>query len=154
MLEAMAGGVVPICLDMRSGIRDAVEHGVNGLIVKDRAGDFFEAVKKLQTNRVMWQRLSLAAQKTVSQRYSVEACGRQWADLLRTLEKESTRRKAFKIPRLLRLPPPNSKFGYHDMRGSWRRKLRNYVRSFPTLHRLAKTALVGGRSNKHGETGT
>src|SRR5262249_8457385 len=33
VLEAMAVGVVPICLDMRSGIREAVEHEVNGLIV-------------------------------------------------------------------------------------------------------------------------
>jgi colanic acid/amylovoran biosynthesis glycosyltransferase len=41
MLEAMAAGVVPICLDMRSGVQEAVQHGVNGLIVKDRTEDFF-----------------------------------------------------------------------------------------------------------------
>ena len=51
MLEGMAAGVVPICLDVRSGIREALEHGVNGLIVKDRADDFFSAVKALQVIR-------------------------------------------------------------------------------------------------------
>ena len=39
MLEAMAVGVVPICLDVRSGIRDAIQPGFNGFIVKDRKDD-------------------------------------------------------------------------------------------------------------------
>ena len=64
MLEAMAAGVVPICLDTRSGIREALEHGANGLIVKDRADDFFSAVKAL-SDPAKWQKLSLAARETV-----------------------------------------------------------------------------------------
>src|SRR5205823_7198333 len=48
MLEAMAAGVVPVCLDTRSGIRDAIQHGFNGLIVKDRKDDFHGAVRTLK----------------------------------------------------------------------------------------------------------
>jgi glycosyltransferase involved in cell wall biosynthesis len=60
----MAAGMVPICLDTRSGIREAIEHGVNGLIVQDRTAAFFAAVKELQSNPVKWRQLSLAAKDT------------------------------------------------------------------------------------------
>jgi glycosyltransferase involved in cell wall biosynthesis len=64
----MAIGVVPICLDSRSGIREAIEHGVNGLVVKDRAADFLAAVGYLQSDPAKWRQLSLAARETVLQR--------------------------------------------------------------------------------------
>src|SRR5262249_62145869 len=75
MLEAMAAGVVPICLDTRSGIREALEHGANGLIVKDRADDFLSAVKAL-SDPAKWQKLSLAARRTVRRGYSIDNCAR------------------------------------------------------------------------------
>jgi len=34
LLMVMAAGVVPICLDVHSGVREVLEHGVNGLIVR------------------------------------------------------------------------------------------------------------------------
>ena len=36
MLEGMACGCVPVCLAMRSGIPELVQHSVSGLIVGDR----------------------------------------------------------------------------------------------------------------------
>ena len=141
MLEAMAAGVVPICLDVRSGIREALEHGVNGLIVKDRADDFFSAVKSL-SDSAKWQKLSLAARETVRQRYSVEECARQWVSLLRRLNSARAARASFKAPKVLRLPPRNPKFGDQDMRLPWETRLRNYARSVPAIHRMAKAALA------------
>ena len=140
MLEAMATGVVPICLDVRSGIREALEHGVNGLIVKDRADDFFSAVKALG-DPGKWQKLSLAARETVRQRYSIEECARQWVGLLRKLNSARATRANFSAPKVLRLPPRNPKFGHQDMRLSLKTRLRNYVRSVPALHRMTKAAL-------------
>jgi glycosyltransferase involved in cell wall biosynthesis len=61
----MAIGGVPICLESRSGIREAIEHGVNGLVVKDRADDFLAAVSHLQSDPAKWRQLSLAARETV-----------------------------------------------------------------------------------------
>jgi colanic acid/amylovoran biosynthesis glycosyltransferase len=55
VLEAMASGVVPICLDTRSGTQEAIQHGVNGLIVKDRADDFFTSVEALQGDPAWWE---------------------------------------------------------------------------------------------------
>ena len=109
MLEAMATGVVPICLDTRSGIREAIEHGVNGLIVKDRAVDFLAIVNALQSDPEKWRQLSLAARETVRRRFSIEECARQWVVLLEHLKRKEPARADFRAPRVLRLPPPNAK---------------------------------------------
>jgi colanic acid/amylovoran biosynthesis glycosyltransferase len=149
MLEAMAAGVVPICLDVRSGIREALEHGVNGLIVKDREVDFLSAVKTLQSDPAKWRQLSLAARKTVQQHYSIEECARQWLGLLTRLNSAGPTRINLKAPRMLRLPPRNPKFGHQDLRIAWTRRLQDYVGSVPPYHRrMAKLALAVGHRGK------
>jgi len=141
ILEAMAAGVVPICLEARSGIREILEHGVNGLIVKDRSDDFFSAVKALR-NPLKWQKLSLAARETVRQRYSIEKCAGEWLGLLWRLSNTGSAGTRFNAPKVIRLPPPNPKFGHQDMRLSWSARLRDYVRSVPAIHQMAKAAFA------------
>ena len=138
MLEAMATGVVPICLDMRSGTREALRHGVNGLIVKDRGEDFFTSVATLQGDLRRWKELSIAARETVSERYSIENCAQRWLDLLEYLDKGRTSRSVFKAPRALRLPPPNPKLDHHDIRLPWKRRFKDHLRSIQILHRVVK----------------
>jgi glycosyltransferase involved in cell wall biosynthesis len=147
VMEAMATGVVPICLDTRSGIREAIEHGVNGLIVKDRAADFFAAVRSLQSNPAKWQQMSLAARETARQRYSIEECARQWVDMLETLHKPGTPRADFIAPRLLRLPPPDSKFDIFGM-SPWTGRIADYIRATPPLYRMAKLTLAASVPNQ------
>src|SRR5262245_5998505 len=115
MLEAMATGVVPICLDMRSGIREAIQHGANGLIVKERTWAVLAAVQPLQADLAWWKKRSIASRETVWERYSIENCARQWADLLQGLYLGRAAPTPFKPPRVLRLPPPNPKFGHYDI---------------------------------------
>ncbi|HEU0047251.1 MAG TPA: glycosyltransferase family 4 protein [Nitrososphaera sp.] len=115
MLEAMAVGVVPICLDVRSGIRDAIQPGFNGFIVKDRKDDFHAAVQTLQKDGVLWSKLSANARETVKQRFSEETCAALWVELLRSFsERRHTCR--VKSPFFIRLPRRNPKFGYYDQR--------------------------------------
>ena len=143
MLEAMAAGVVPICLDMRSGIRETLQHGVNGLIVKDRREDFFAAVKVLQSNLAKWQQISIAARETIRQRYSIKNCAGQWVDLLQRLER--TKIANFKAPRTLQLPPPNPKFGYFGKLLPWHRRFQDYTRTVPAIRNVIKATLPIGR---------
>jgi colanic acid/amylovoran biosynthesis glycosyltransferase len=143
VLEAMATGVVPICLDTRSGVREAIEHGVNGLIVKDRGADFFDTVNGLQSDPVKWRRLSLAAQETARRRYSIEACARQWGELLEHLNGCAAARTHFRAPRVLRLPPPNSKLNWPQQ--PWKKRFKEYIRSTPPLYSLAKATVEVGR---------
>jgi len=138
MLEAMATGVVPICLDMRSGIREVVQHGVNGLIVKDRAEDFFTSVEALQGDLAWWKQLSIAARETVGERYSIENCARQWVDFLQSLDRGRAAPTPFKRPRVLQLPPRNPKFGDYDLRLSWKGRLKDRLRSVPIVCRGVK----------------
>jgi len=148
MLEAMATGVVPICLDTRSGVREAIEHGVNGLIVKDRAADFFAAVRGLQSDPAKWQRLSLAARETARQRYSIEECARQWLDLLEHLNKQRTARADFPRFGALPLPPPNPKFESWGASLPWHKRTKDYIRSVPPLYRMARETITLARKLK------
>ncbi len=145
VMEAMAAGVVPVCFDTRSGIREAIEHGVNGLIVKDRAADFLAAVRELQSDPAKWQQLSLAARETARRRFSIEECARQWVALLKDLHRPRAARADFKAPRVLRLPPPDPKFDIFGMTIPWRGRVADYIRSTPPLYRMAKLTLAAGR---------
>ena len=115
LLEAMAAGVVPICLDMRSGIREAIQPGFNGLIVKDRKNDFFGAVQTLQGDAALWSKLSANARETVKRQFSEATCAGSWLELLRSFEK-SQRISPVRTRVSVRLPPRNPKFGHYDQR--------------------------------------
>ena len=145
VLEAMATGLVPICLDTRSGVREAILHGVNGLIVKDRGPDFFAAVRDLQSSPARWQQMSAAARDTARRHYSIDRCAHQWIHLLYELDKQRSGRSDLRAPRPLRLPPPNPKLGALGASVPWKRRLKEYVRSKPPVHRMAKSIAALGR---------
>jgi len=148
VLEGMATGVVPICLDTRSGVREAIEHEVNGLIVKDRAADFFAAVRGLQSDPAKWRQLSLEARDTARRRYSIEECARQWTDLLEQLNRRGPARALFQAPRVRRLPPPNPKFGDFGMELAWKKRFEEYIRTTPPIYRMAKATVAVWRKVK------
>ena len=158
VLEAMATGVVPICLDTRSGIREAIEHGVNGLIVKDRAADFFATVRGLQSDPEKWRRLSAAARDTVRRRFSAEACARQWVELLEHLNKQRAAQADFPAFGTLALPPPSPKFQVYGIELPWKEKCKEYIKSIlsngqatvtaPLIYRMAQATVVAGRKIK------
>jgi colanic acid/amylovoran biosynthesis glycosyltransferase len=148
VLEAMATGVVPICLDTRSGVQEAIEHGVNGLIVKDRGADFLAAVRGLQSDPAKWQQLSLAARETARKRYSIEESARQWVDLLEHLFVRKPARAGFPAFGTLRLPPPNPKFGTYGASLPWRKRTEDYIKTVPPLYRMARAAVAVRRKMK------
>jgi glycosyltransferase involved in cell wall biosynthesis len=128
VLEAMSVGVVPICLDIRSGIREAIQPGFNGLIVQDRQADFYAAVQTLQGDPALWSKLSANARATVRENFSEEICTAAWVELLGSLGK-SQRLGRLKMPRRFRLPPVNPKFGLQDNRPSlWQQVWRGFRR--------------------------
>jgi glycosyltransferase involved in cell wall biosynthesis len=143
LMEAMAVGLVPVCLQTRSGVREVVNHLKNGIIVADREKSFSDAVSYLIKNPVAWSRLSARARQTIVDRYSEERCFARWKQLLlaENVAIDPTRR-----PNLhLDLPPRNPKLALHDPRrptgiarawsfvrgviGSTRRKVGRAVRS-------------------------
>ncbi len=101
LMEAMACGVVPVCLAERSGVNEIIEHGVNGFVVKDREADYQKHLQLLLEDTVLWQKLSNNAIKTISDRYSTELTHQKWYNLLRSVS--TTEATKVKIPRRVQL---------------------------------------------------
>jgi hypothetical protein len=125
-MEAMACGVVPICLRVRSGIPELVEHGVTGLTVEDRDADFIRAVKRLVQEPGLWEQLSKAARAKIGTEYSNEICSAHWSALLHELHQSAGPRRSVVIPRRLNLPPAHPDLAHEDPRrlSIYRRLLR------------------------------
>ena len=71
ILEAMACGVVPVCLDMRSGITELIKNGKTGYIVDDRDEHFIETIKKLKADNQIWEQMSVNAKQLVTENFSL-----------------------------------------------------------------------------------
>jgi colanic acid/amylovoran biosynthesis glycosyltransferase len=105
VMEAMASGVVPICLRTRSGSSELIEDGVTGLLVSDRGDDFVNAVRRLRDEPDTWERLSRGARARIEAEYSSEGSATRWEALLGELSEASQIKQLVKIPRHLVLPP-------------------------------------------------
>lgn len=136
ILEAMACGVVPVCLKMRSGIPELVEHGVTGLVVNDRGDDFTAAIRRLQEDPELWQRLSANARQRVKNENSVAANTYQWATLLKNLSGSSIKRGPLGWPSELDLPPVHADLASEDPRSPKRAR---------TIDLLTKARRFAGR---------
>jgi colanic acid/amylovoran biosynthesis glycosyltransferase len=106
LLEGMACGCVPVCMAMRSGIPELIQHNVSGLIVNDREDSFVAAMKSLAADPMLRQRLSVNARQTVIDKYSQEQSADLWADHLHKLARQSSPRKLL-VPRRIVLPKRN-----------------------------------------------
>ncbi|MFP4157541.1 MAG: glycosyltransferase [Opitutales bacterium] len=89
LLEAMACGLVPVVLEMRSGVDGLIEDHVNGLIVKDRGSSFEEAIHRLKTEKGLWARLSKNARQTVINGFSSDLCADRWTQFLDRIRPQS-----------------------------------------------------------------
>jgi glycosyltransferase involved in cell wall biosynthesis len=118
VLEAMACGVVPVCLQMRSGIPELVEDGVTGLVVRDRQEGLLEAIRRLQSEAGLWERLSRAARDRIARDYSQASSVELWADLLFQLHAKAQARRLISTPTKLTLPPVNPALASADPRPS------------------------------------
>jgi colanic acid/amylovoran biosynthesis glycosyltransferase len=98
LMEAMACGLVPVCLNIRSGITELIENGKNGILINDRSDAFVQAIKMLKNDPDQWQSLSIAARGKIATEYSEDVCNNKWLDLLKQLHKNSGQKKQLQIP--------------------------------------------------------
>lgn len=116
LMEAMACGVVPICLQTRSGVGELVEHDVTGLLVRDRGKDFIAAVQKLRQEPLLWKRLASAARAKVQSGYTIELAAEKWKEFLIRLQQSSGPRSTLIVPQHLDLPPVHPSLAREDSR--------------------------------------
>ena len=105
LMEAMACGCVPVCMRMRSGIPELVEDGVTGLLVDDRGDAFVAAIRRLQEEAMLWERLSVAARKKILTEFSDQVYDHKWAALITETAQTPNLKTPIVIPRGFRLPP-------------------------------------------------
>jgi colanic acid/amylovoran biosynthesis glycosyltransferase len=138
LLEAMACGVVPVCLRMRSGIEELIRSGHNGFMVADREGSFQSAVTKLMADPVLWRECSSNARAAVEKEFSMTACHEKWFSLLTDLQK-AAQPVNFPVPMPKQIPQPHPEFAWYEPDamdrllpfmtpvrnkiGSWRRRI-------------------------------
>ncbi|MBN8559307.1 MULTISPECIES: glycosyltransferase family 4 protein [unclassified Leptolyngbya] len=135
LMEAMACGVVPVCLNIRSGITELVEHDVTGLLVNNREEEFIAAIRHIATEAGCWERLSQAARAKVVSSYANDSCASDWADLFFTLQQKASTKQSLVCPKALTLPASNPLLASFDRRdSSWwtdiTQRLRRQVNAF------------------------
>ncbi len=92
LMEAMACGLVPVCMVKEGGINEIINHGVNGFVIHDRDKGFQEKLNLLASNPEIWESLSKMAFNTISERFSTEVTNNEWADLFLINEKPVRRK--------------------------------------------------------------
>ena len=106
VMEAMANGLVPIVTDIGGGTAALVEHGVTGLVVRDRDDDFDRAVAALAGDPVLWSRLSGAAAERVRRGFSSDGTARRWVEFAATLAAGARPRGTIAVPGSVEIPGP------------------------------------------------
>ena len=123
LMEAMACGVVPICLNEESGINEIIEHGVNGFIVKNRGKDYQDKLQLLVNDRSLWETMSKNAIATIEQKYSSKITHQKWFELLNQFK--DVKQKPLKIPLRIKLKGAllyygdNRKPNFKDRNATW-----------------------------------
>jgi colanic acid/amylovoran biosynthesis glycosyltransferase len=117
LIEAMACGLVPISLNIRSGIPELIEQNITGILVNNREEEFFNAVQRLRTNTQMWMTISKAAREKIISEYSTPVIAKRWLSLMEELyeNKEKTNTQLINVKRI-ELPPINKKLSNADRR--------------------------------------
>ena len=115
LLEAMACGCVPVCLAIRSGIPELVEHEVSGLLVNDRGQAFVEAIRRLRDDARLWQYLSDGA-KSAACAFSSATSADHWARHFAELVEPRIGGVTVPHPRRLDLPPVHPALASADQR--------------------------------------
>jgi colanic acid/amylovoran biosynthesis glycosyltransferase len=112
VMEAMACGLVPVCLNIRSGIPELVEHNKSGLLVNDRGDEFIQAIHRLQNENGLWEHLSNGARQKVKTEYSIQLSIKKWKKLVFDLEQNnSICKQTISIPKRYSLPDPHPYLG-------------------------------------------
>jgi colanic acid/amylovoran biosynthesis glycosyltransferase len=105
LLEAMGCGLVPVCLNMDSGIPELIDHNRTGLLVNDRGQDFVNAIHRIKNEEGLLEKLSAGARDQIEQTFSMERCAEKWIGLFKDLiGSNPLDRKPIEIPETVSLP--------------------------------------------------
>lgn len=114
VLEAMACGVVPVCLQMKSGISEQITNGITGFVVQDRDAHFVETIKNLTVDPKLWNEISTNARNFISENFTLDQSHQMWVEYLNDFDLSVV--SPIKIPQKFHLPKVNVHLARADRR--------------------------------------
>jgi glycosyltransferase involved in cell wall biosynthesis len=85
LLEAMALGLVPVCGDIPCLVQEVITSENGFRVPRDKPEAYAEAIAALNGNRPLLERLSSAAQRTITDHFSSQAMARRYISFLESL---------------------------------------------------------------------
>lgn len=116
VMDGMACGLVPVCLDIPWGLRELVIHEQTGLLVSDRDQSFTDAILRIADDSNLRSRLAANARVHLQQGFSLKECVNRWERLFEHLLQTAGPRRRIRIPRQIDLPPVHEGLKRHDSR--------------------------------------
>jgi hypothetical protein len=132
----MSASLVPICTRMRSGIDELVVDGESGLLVGDRADAFLDAVRRLNSSKELWMKLSAGA-RAATLPFGEERCADQWAALIARVSAGELAGAADRLPAQIAMPRDHPEF-------KWEIEHRNGLPQHLTRLRSSLRGRLGG----------
>jgi colanic acid/amylovoran biosynthesis glycosyltransferase len=127
LMDGMACGLVPVCLDIPGGVRELVTNGVSGLLITNRSDALIDAISRLSKDPELRRTLSKGARRRITERFSLDYAVSEWENLCVQLVEKRRPRRPIRIPRKLKLPPVLPELSHEDRRES-RPSFRNSLR--------------------------
>jgi colanic acid/amylovoran biosynthesis glycosyltransferase len=137
VMDAMACGLIPVCLDIQGGLRELVIHQETGLLVTDREQSFQDAISRLTQDSALRKRLSANARKHIEDRFSLDVTADRWEQLFHEVLAATEPRRPIRFPPKPVLPRPYPGFARED-----KRRPKWYARAF---HKCVKLLQRGTR---------
>jgi glycosyltransferase involved in cell wall biosynthesis len=85
LLEALVSGAVPVVSDLDSGIREAIGTDTGVLIEPDDIDGYAAAILRLDADRALLAKMSLAAMELAKKRFSCESMADRWIQMFSEL---------------------------------------------------------------------
>lgn len=116
VMDGMAAGLIPVCLDIPGGVRELVLNCQTGLLVQDRHAGFAEAIGRLVRDKALRCCLSENARKHVEANFSLAVAADRWEALAGNLKKEASPRATLLVPKRVKLPSVHPQLAKEDRR--------------------------------------
>jgi glycosyltransferase involved in cell wall biosynthesis len=141
LLEAASAGLVPVCMPVRSGVGEVIEHQVSGIFVEDRSDSLVAALRRLQKDAEFWKRCSQDIRRR-SLFYSLDRSGESWVELIESVRMRQPRFCGSPKFERLPMPPVMKEFLFDDRERTLPRikRIRGRVRRL--LSRMLESAVA------------
>ncbi len=116
VMDGMASGLVPVCLDISGGVQELIIHENTGLLVKDRGQSFVDAISRLAADTALRKRLAANAKEHVAKHFSLNVAADRWEAFCSDLVKGENHRSPVAIPKKFALPPVRPGLNREDRR--------------------------------------